>query len=190
MAQQAKIEDFSGTEVISLTEAKEYLRVDHSSDNDYITELIKIARMQVLKDTNTTVVDLDVQEYFDKWPKDGILQLRYSGKLGQNLLVYYYNNSNVLTLLTENTDYRRVDYMGMPKIEMINTPSLYDRLNAITIQYSVEPENADETRTLKIAMYMLIQHYYDNRSPVSYLKVDEMPLAYKHIITQYKNYIW
>ena len=35
---------------------------------------------------------------------------------------------------------------------------------------------------------MLIQHFYDNRSPVSYLKVDEMPLAYKHIITQYKRY--
>ena len=62
MAQQAKIEDFSGTEVISLTEAKEYLRVDHASDNDYITELIKIARMQVLKDTNTAIVDLDVTE--------------------------------------------------------------------------------------------------------------------------------
>ena len=65
MAQQAKIEDFSGTEVISLTEAKEYLRVDHTGDDTYITELIKIARMQVLKDTNTAVVDLDVTEYFD-----------------------------------------------------------------------------------------------------------------------------
>lgn len=190
MAQQAKIEDFSGTEVISLTEAKDYLRVDTSDDNDYITELIKIARMQVLKDTNTAVVDLDVKEYFDKWPKSNIIQLRYSGKLGQTLNVKYYNSSNTLTTLTEDTDYRRIDYMGMPKIEMINTPGLYDRLNAIEIGYSVEPENDDEARTLKIAMYMLIQHFYDNRSPVSYLKVDEMPLAYKHIITQYKNYIW
>ncbi len=40
MAQQAKIEDFSGTEVISLPEAKDYLRVDTTDDNDYITELI------------------------------------------------------------------------------------------------------------------------------------------------------
>ncbi len=190
MAQQAKIEDFSGTEVITLTEAKDYLRVDTSDDNDYITELIKIARMQVLKDTNTSVVDLDVTEYFDKWPNDGIFQLRYSGKLGTNIVFKYYNPSDSLTTITEGQDFRRVDYMGMPKIEMINTFTLKDRLNAIEIKYSVEPENSDETRTLKIAMYMLIQHYYDNRSPVSYLKVDEMPLAYKHIITQYKNYIW
>lgn len=190
MAQQAKIEDFSGTEVISLTEAKAYLRVDTSDDNDYITELIKIARMQVLKDTNTAVVDLDVTEYFDKWPTGNIFQLRYSGKLGTNIVFKYYNSSNVLTLLTEGADFKRIDYMGMPKIEMINTPSVYDTLNAIQIGYSVEPENSDETKPLKIAMYMLIQHFYDNRSPVSYLKVDEMPLAYKHIITQYKNYIW
>jgi len=190
MAQQAKIEDYSGTEVISLTEAKEYLRVDHTGDDTYITELIKIARMQVLKDTNTAVVDLDVTEYFDRWANDGIFQLRYSGKLGQTLTVKYYNPSNTLTTLVEDTDYRRIDFMGMPKIEMINTFTLKDRLNAIEIDYSVEPENNDETRTLKIAMYMLIQHYYDNRSPVSYLKVDEMPLGYKNIINQYKNYIW
>lgn len=190
MAQQAKIEDFSGTEIISLTEAKEYLRVDTSDDNDYITELIKIARMQVLKDTNTAVVDLDVTEYFDKWPTGNIFQLRYSGKLGQNIILKYYDSTDSLVTLQEGADFRRIDYMGMPKIEMINTASLYDRLNAISIKYSVEPECDDETRTLKIAMYMLIQHYYDNRSPVSYLKVDEMPLAYKHIITQYKNYIW
>ena len=189
MAQQAKIEDFSGTEVISLTEAKEYLRVDHTGDDTYITELIKIARMQVLKDTNTAVVDLDVTEYFDRWPKDGIYQLRYSGKLGSNFTIKYYNNSNVLTTLAfEN--YRMIRYMGMPKVEMVNTPTIYDRLDAIEIKYSVEPENDDETRTLKIAMYMLIQHYYDNRSPVSYLKVEEMPLGYKNIINQYKNYIW
>lgn len=124
MAQQAKIEDFSGTEVISLTEAKEYLRVDHTGDDTYITELIKIARMQVLKDTNTAVVDLDVTEYFDRWANDGIFQLRYSGKLGQNITLKYYNPSNTLVTLTEDTDYRRIDYMGMPKIEMINTFTL------------------------------------------------------------------
>ena len=190
MAQQAKIEDFSGTEVISLPEAKDYLRVDTSDDNDYITELIKIARMQVVKDTNTAVVDLDVTEYFDKWPNDGIFQLRYSGKLGTNIVLNYYNSSDSLVTLQEGQEFRRIDYMGMPKIEMINTYTLKDRLNAIEIKYAVEPENSDETRTLKIAMYMLIQHYYDNRSPVSYLKVDEMPLGYKNIINQYKNYIW
>jgi len=189
MAQQANISVYTGTEVISLDEAKDYLRVDHTEDNDYITELIKIARMQVLKDTNTPVVETTIIEYFDKWPTDNIIQLNYDG-IFVGVFLSYYNSANVVQLMIENTDWRKIDYMGLPKIQMINTPSLFDRPNAIAVTYSVKPNNDDTTRTLKIAMYMLIQHYYDNRSPVSYLKVDEMPLAYKHIITQYKNYIW
>lgn len=190
MAQQAQIEEISGSEPISLQEAKDYLRVDVSDDDTYITDLITIARSQVFRDTNTAIVETDITEYFDNWPKDGIYQLRYSGTLQSSLSVRYYDSSNNLTTLTEDTDYRRVDYMGMPKIEMINTPVLYDRLNSVQISYSVEQYNEEITKPLKIAILMLIQHYYDNRSPVSYLKVDEMPLGYKNIINQYKNYIW
>ena len=190
MAQQAKIEDYSGTEVITLDEARDYLRVDHTDDNAYITELIKIARMQVVKDTNTAVVDLDVTEYFEKWPDYGVFELRYSGKLGNNKHLKYYNSSNVLTTLVEDTDYRWINYMGMPKVEMINSFTLYDRMDAIEIKYSVEPENGDETRTLKMAMYLLIGHFYDNRTAVTFGSPKELPIGYQRIINQYKNYMW
>jgi len=198
MAQQAKIEDYSGTEVITLDEARDYLRVDHTDDNAYITELIKIARMQVVKDTNTAVVDLDVTEYFEKWPNDGIFQLRYSGTLGEEaegegeatITIKYYNPSNNLVTLIEDTDYRRINYMGMPKIEMMNTFTLKDRLDAIEIKYSVEPENTDETRTLKMAMYLLLGHFYDNRTAVTFGSPKELPIGYQRIINQYKNYMW
>jgi len=190
MAQQAKIEDYSGDEVITLDEAKDYLRVDHTDDNAYITELIKIARMQVVKDTNTAVVDLDVTEYFEKWPDYGVFELRYSGKLGNNKHLKYYNSSNVLTTLVEDTDYRWINYMGMPKVEMINSFTLYDRMDAIEIKYSVEPENGDETRTLKMAMYLLIGHFYDNRTAVTFGSPKELPIGYQRIINQYKNYMW
>lgn len=191
MAQQAKIEDFSGTEVISLDEARNYLRVDHTDDNAYITELIKIARMQVVKDTNTAVVDLDVTEFFKECPYDKIFNLRYSGKLGTSgRHVKYYNNSNVLTTLVEDTDYRFVNYMGMPKVEIIKNFAYFDRIDAIEIKYSVEPENTDETLTLKMAMFLLIGHFYDNRSAITFGSPNELPIGYKRIINQYKNYLW
>ena len=46
MATQADVTNFSGTEIITLDEAKAYLRVDFTTDNNYITELIKIARLR------------------------------------------------------------------------------------------------------------------------------------------------
>ena len=191
MEQQAKIENYSGTEVIDLQEARNYLRVDHTDDNAYITELIKIARMQVVKDTNTAVVDLDVTEYFEKCPSDKVFQLRYSGKLGESgKHVKYYNSDNVLTTLVENTDYRFVNYMGMPKVEIIKSFDYYDRIDAIEIKYSVQPENTDETITLKMAMFLLIGHFYDNRTAVTFGSPKELPIGYKRIINQYKNYVW
>lgn len=191
MAQQAKLEDYSGTEVISLDEARNYLRVDHTDDNAYITELIKVARMQVVKDTNTAVVDLDVTQYFQDCPNDKIFHLRYSGKLGTTgRHVKYYNKSNVLTTLVEDTDYRFVNYTGMPKVEIIKNFAYYDRIDAIEIKYSVEPENTDETRTLKMAMFLLIGHFYDNRTAVTFGSPKVLPIGYERIINQYKNYIW
>tara|TARA_R100001443_G_scaffold116848_1_gene138787 strand:+ start:1945 stop:2514 length:570 start_codon:yes stop_codon:yes gene_type:complete len=189
MAQQAKVDLYTGTELISLQEAKDYLRVATNDDDSYITELIKIARMQVLKDTNQVVVDTTITEYYRDWPENDVLCLSYAGKIN-NPIIKYADANNVSQSLTDQTDYKISYNHGLPVVQFYNTFTMYDRANALSIQYDVEPQNADVVRTLKIAMYMLIQHFYDNRSPVSYLKVDEMPLGYKHIITQYKNYIW
>lgn len=191
MARFAHVQDGDSiSELISLSEAKAYLRVDHTTDNAYITELIKIARLQVRLDTNQALVATDVKEYFTEWPNDNVFYLQYNGKLGNTIVIKYYDTTNTQITLTQNTDYIGINYMGLPRVQMLNTFSLYDRDNAIEITYEVSPEDTEAIQTLKIAMYMLIQHYYDNRSPVSYLKVDEMPLGYKNIIAQYKNYTW
>ena len=91
--------------------------------------------------------------------------------------------------MTLGTDYRLLSYDGVLKIEMIKTPVLYDRVDAIRINYETKPVGKN-LETLRIAALMLIQHYYDNRNAVSYLRVNEMPLGYKNIINQYKTYIW
>ena len=82
------------------------------------------------------------------------------------------------------------EHNGLNRIQIVNAPNLYDRINAIQINYSVEPYDEENILPLKMAMYMLIQHYYDNRSPVTFLKVDELPFGYRSIINNYKNYIW
>ena len=188
MAQYSKITEYTGTEVISRTQAKEYLRVDFSTDDDYITDLIKIARVQVLKDTNQVVVETNITEYLSKWPSSDVITLQYPGEITSPTLKYW-DVDNVERTLAHNTDYRVVSNMGLTMLELIKTFPLYDRIDAINFRYDVEPDNEDTIRPLKIAMYMLIQHYYDNRSAVSFLKADEMPLGYKSIIANYKNYL-
>ena len=188
MAQFASIQTYSGTEVIELSEAKEYLRVGHSTDDTYITELIKIARVQITNDTRAAVVNTAIVETCKDWPDNNILYLSYVGGVS-SLAIVYRDTANATQILA-SSDYINFDTAnGRPKIQILNTYPLYDRLDAISISYTSTPLN-EYTKPLKIAMLMLIQHYYDNRSPVSYLKVDELPLGYRNIVNQYKNYDW
>ena len=194
----AKIENYADTEPISLTEAKDYLRVDFNNDDTFISELISIARLKILKDTGQVMGLQDITEYFTNWgtiPTTGgnlILNLSYMGFWdGSNdFIVKYFDINNVEQTLTKDTDYLVIQHMGLIKVQFINTFNTFDRLDAISIKYEIEPSNEDSIRPLLIAMYLLIQHYYDNRSAVSFLKVDEMPMGYFNIINQYKNYIW
>jgi len=194
----AKIENYTSTEPISLAEAKSYLRVDFNNDDTFISELISIARLKILKDTGQVMGLQTITEYFTNWgtiPTTGgnlILNLSYMGYVdGSNdFIVKYFDINNVEQTLTKDTDYLVIQHMGLIKVQFINTFNTFDRLDAISIEYEIEPANADSTRPLLIAMYLLIQHYYDNRSAVSFLKVDEMPMGYFNIINQYKNYIW
>ena len=194
----AKIATYTDTEPISLTEAKDYLRVDFNNDDTFISELISIARVKILKDTGQVMGLQTITEYFTNWgtiPTTGgnlIINLSYMGYWdGSNdFIVKYFDTNNTEQTLTEGTDYLVIQHMGLIKVQFINTFNTFDRLDAISIEYQIEPQNADSTRPLLIAMYLLIQHYYDNRSAVSFLKVDEMPMGYFNIINQYKNYIW
>lgn len=194
----AKIETFTGTEPISVPQARDYLRVDFTNDDTFITELISIARVKILKDTGQVMVGQTITEYFSNWgtiPTTGsnlVLPLSYNGSYdgSDTFNVKYYDTNNVEQTLTKDTDYLVIQHMGLIKVQFINTFDTFDRLDAISIEYYIEPYNADSIKPLKIAMYLLIQHYYDNRSAVSFLKVDEMPMGYFNIINQYKNYIW
>ena len=194
----ANIENYTDSEPISLPEAKDYLRVDFNNDDTFISELISIARVKILKDTGQVMGLQTITEYFTNWgtiPTTGgnlILPLSYMGYWdGSNdFIVKYFDINNVEQTLTINTDYLVIQHMGLIKVQFINTFNTFDRLDAISIEYEIEPANEDRIRPLLIAMYLLIQHYYDNRSAVSFLKVDEMPMGYFNIINQYKNYIW
>lgn len=194
----AKIATYTDTEPISLAEAKDYLRVDFNNDDTFISELISIARLKILKDTGQVMGLQDITEYFSDWGTISttggnlILPLSYMGFWdgSNNFIVKYYDTNNTEQTLNEGTDYLVIQHMGLIKVQFINTFNTFDRLDAISINYEIEPQNEDNIRPLLIAMYLLIQHYYDNRSAVSFLKVDEMPMGYFNIINQYKNYIW
>ena len=60
----------AASEPITLTEAKNFLRVDHSDDDTLISALITASRQMCEEYTRRILVTTTVDEYFDKFPKN------------------------------------------------------------------------------------------------------------------------
>jgi hypothetical protein len=98
-----------------------------------------------------------------------------------------------ISIIPFTEDYFSSEFNGLPRIEPNGgwdvTPD--DRLNSVKITYTAGPPEAGVIAPpLKQAMYLLLAHYYDNRSAVSFGNPKELPLGYKRIINNYKNPIW
>tara|TARA_B100000795_G_C22793149_1_gene437936 strand:- start:1377 stop:1967 length:591 start_codon:yes stop_codon:yes gene_type:complete len=185
---------FTGTEPISLDEAKAYLRVSTTADNAYITSLISTARETIEKDTNTALVTNSYKEYLDGFPvsNGGIIDLQVSGALNTStpVSISYMGSDSVthdITLVLD-TDFVSGEFRGRPRLQPINVwATARDLIGSVKISYTIDPIVATELPLIQ-AMYLLISHFYDNRSPIVYGSVKEMPIGYKKLIRPYKNF--
>ena len=196
MAEFKFISTYSGSEPISLDEAKDYLRVSTTADNAYITSLISTARETIEKDTNAVLVQHAIIEYLDGFPTDngGIIDLQMSGNVtgaGQPAIFYMGAGSVTHNInLALDTDFVLAEFRGRPRLQPINGwPTARDLIGSVKILYSITPITG-ATLSLVQAMYLLISHFYDNRSPIVYGSVKEMPIGYKKLIAPYKNFFF
>ena len=196
MAEYTIKSNYTGTEPITLTEAKTYLKVDGDDDNTYITELCSMVRQMVEKETNTALVENTFIQYYNDFPK-GDFELQIAGNMVSADLIITYNSTSGTKTLAITTDYLYTKGQGLTKIQSVDgwPADVKNETNSIKIQYKMKPEGGIESATflplpLKQAMYLLLGHYYDNRSAVTFGNAKELPMGYKRIINNYKNTIF
>ncbi len=198
MAIYKKVSNYTGTEPISLSVAKDFLKVSDSADDTYITELIEVAREIIEKETNTVLVEHEVTEYRRQFPTVAPyeIQLQFSGVIpdGETVTFRYKTASDTTSTLTQGTDFLVSQYNGVLSLTPMGTDSwptdLYIETDSIVIAYKVEPQGQTPL-PLKQAMRLLICHFYDDRSAVAFTKdAVELPLGYQRLISTYKNYFF
>jgi len=189
-----KVEAARTTFVISLSEAKEHLRIDSgfTADDSYITSLIKIAQDIVEKETTMLLSEVEYVWTGDIWPGAKI-DLGFNG----NGIVYfkYFDTTNTEQTLVENTDFT-VSNKEYPNANLIlypvtgnDWPDLYDKPNSINIKFTAGPsESLQVPEGLKQAIYLIIGRYYEMRNDViSGTMATAVPLGAQHLINQYKR---
>ena len=157
---------------VSLSEAKNWLRVDYTEDDSLITELIESATTQVEEFTGYCMREKVYEFYYDE-AKD-FVEFPYR-PLAEVQLVEYYDGSGWLGF----SNYRIIN--GRPcGIYLIEIPAAADQPASFKVRARFEPTLLDEK--FKTAVLWLIGLNYEFREGGEVKRtMDEIPVWQKYL---------
>lgn len=172
---------------ITLSEAKDHLRVDLSDDDVYIQTLIDISVAMIEQYTRRFYRAADYKVYLDQFPYDYI-DLQFAGISSVDSVKYNDNDGTEITLTTDDYDVDTKHEPARIYIAKSKTwPTTENKPNSVTIAFSAGEETDDNIEKPIIhAMKLLIGHFYENRQTVSDRVHYEMPMAIEYLINPYR----
>ena len=165
---------------VSLSDAKNYLKVSYNTDDSLITSMIKAAEDQVEGMTNRAVNTHDcVLNVEDTYNYDDSTHCDIRLMIGaRTSLVVYRIEKDEETELTLNTDY----YLkGKNQVRIVNCPDD----SQFKITYTIAAENLP--LGMDTAILKLVADYYENRSNDSIVPVMRVSETTKSMIVQYAD---
>lgn len=179
------------TEPINLIEAKTHMRVDCDSDDDYIISLITAAREWCETYQNRAYIaqtwEVALDEFLNK------IELPKPPLQSVTSIKYYNANEEETTISTD--DYYVDTYSQKGIISLKHNkqwPKIRLRpVNGVIIRYVAGYESVEDVpKKVKQAILMLISHWYENREPVTTLRIsDEIEFTLRAILNQDKIYV-
>jgi uncharacterized phiE125 gp8 family phage protein len=156
----------STSEVVTLDEAKQSLRIDHNEDDSYINGLIKASRKwaedycQRSFFTQTWVMELD------SFPNINCIELLMSPIASVSSIKYYDADNTQQTW--DSSNYRVDTGSRIGRIEAVDTwPTTYDILNAVEITYVAgESSISSVDEGIKTAIKIMVGDLYELRQNV------------------------
>ena len=169
----------TGIDLVSLSDMKQFLRVDHADEDITITALLAAAAQSIQDYTGLHFVnDIFVMQL------DSFYNVEFPYLISSVTSVSYYNSAGSLTVLpTANYFYDTTRKPG--RINFIDTPTIReDNFNNVVIGGTVlNAINASLIHAIK----MLTAHFYENRRAVVVgASTSVMPLGIQAIINPYR----
>lgn len=167
---------------VTLDEAKIHLRVVTTTENQYITALCLAATSWAEKFQNRTFVARPRTMVLDKFPT--VIRPPYPPLVSVTSIVYIDTDGVSQTLAA--SDYR-VDTVTEPgRITVaydLSWPDTRAITNAVTIDYEAGYGNAAKVPDdVKHAIKLMLTHFFENRVPVSDVKMEIVPLSVMNLL--------
>jgi uncharacterized phiE125 gp8 family phage protein len=181
-----KVSTHPTAEPIDLTEAKLYLRVDTTADDDLIETLIKAARESVELYTSRALVTQTVTQKLDYFPSFGF---RLAVHPVQSITSIVYKDSNGADQ-TLSTDIYMLDNYDLPNAVVLKSnqqfPATYLEDNCVTVTYVAGETVQNVPAAIKQAIYLTLTDFYENRT--NYVK--RLPTAAEYLLNQYRVFVF
>lgn len=178
-------------EPCTLSEVKTAIRVDHDEEDALISSYISAARGNLEQLTQRSFMDQTWILSAQKWPGRDV-ELPY-GPVQSVSSVKYYDADEVQQTLDSSLYQVDLD-SDLCRIRPTpddTWPTIYPgRYDAIEITYVTgygggSSGSNDVPSQLKVAIYLLVGHYYRNREAVVFASANELPMGVKALIAPF-----
>lgn len=156
-----------GAEPLSMLEVKLNSRIDHSAEDAIIGQLISTARMYIEKITNRALVTQTWQIFYDEFPWDSALALPKGPVQSISHVKYYGTTGSATTWSSANY---LLDGDGNPPRLSLQYSKTWPAdtlqpIKGVEVQMICGYGDAASVPSpLKQAMFLLCEHWYQNRS--------------------------
>lgn len=179
-----KVSTAPSIEPVTLAEAKLHLRVDSTSDNDLITELISTTRQWCEGYQNRAYIEQSITAKLDSF--SDIMSLPMPPLISVTSIKYYDTNGDQQTLSSSYYDVDTTSEPGLITLAYNQTwPTVRGIHHAIEIIYKAGygDEASDVPEHIKSVIKLLVGHFYEHREGVSEFKFENIPFGIKSLLS-------
>lgn len=159
-----------GIEPVTLAAAKAHLRVEITDDDNLIGALITAARVLVEISTRRVLITQRWRLTYDRWPPDGLVELRMTPLQSVDAAMTYDGNGNATPL---NPTSYQVDLASVPARFLLTVPieTVQPGRPIAGIEIDVTAgyglSGLQVPQPLQLAMMMLVARWYETRDGTS-----------------------
>jgi uncharacterized phiE125 gp8 family phage protein len=177
-------------EPVSVSEAKDYLRVDSAVEDPVVASLILAARLHIEGALDIAMVTQSWSLFLDGWPEDRRVAIPL-GPLKSVNSIKVYDADDVAQ--TVSPDAYIVDPSALRPRLVLQAGAVWPRPGraangieiALTAGYGDTPDKVPAP--IRQAVLMLVAHWYQEREPVAFDKPDVLPHGVADLLKPYRQ---
>lgn len=177
-------------EPVTVSEAKDYLRIDSAVEDPVVASLILAARLHIEGALDIALITQSWSLFLDRWPEGGCVSIPI-GPVNSVDGLRVYDADDVATTVSPDTYV--VDLSSL-RPRLVRRPGVLwpfpgRPANGIEIALSAGYGDTPDKvpAPVRQAVLMLVAHWYEQREPVVFEKPDELPHGVADLLKPYRQ---